>query len=142
METKVELLPDYNGAFFKSFGDGSRYVMAGDSRDIPCGVFTIRATIVPDHDSRATDFDCYTPEELEAWARDEWHFVGVVLSIHWGDEIELDRNAASLWGLECNLDGDNTYLSEAANDLIPLAVARATELRDMMRNAFSNAREG
>lgn len=138
----AELLPDYNGAFFKSFGDGSRYVMPGDSRDIPCGVFTIRATIVPDYDSRATDFDCYSPEQLAAWARDDWSYVGVVLSIHWGDEIELDRNAASLWGLECNLDDDNSYLSEAANELIPLAIARATELRDMMRNAFKNSKEG
>ena len=134
---------DYAGPLFKSFGDGSHYVMTGDYREVPCGVFTIRATIVPDYDSRPEDFGgCYTPEAVAAWSRDDWSYVGVVLSVHWGEEITLDRHAASLWGLECNLDGDNAYLSEAANELLPQAAARAIELRGMMQNAFAKAGEG
>lgn len=126
---------------FKSFGDGSRYVAPGDFREIPCGVFTLRATITPDYDSRADDYECYTPEQVAAWSRDDWSFVGVVLSVHWG-EILLDDHAASIWGLECNLDGDNAYLSEAASELIPQGQARAIELREMFRRAFNNASEG
>ena len=67
MQTETKLTPDeiaawnYTGPLFKSFGDGSHYVMTGDYREVPCGVFTIRATIVPDYDSRPEDFGgCYT----------------------------------------------------------------------------------
>lgn len=107
----------------------SKYVCAGDSVSVNCGPYTITALVVPDNDTRSTDFDCYTSEELEAWDRDEWSFVGIVLSV-WVDGFRLDSHAASLWGIECNFPGgDNAHLQEIANDLLPEALERAETIR-------------
>lgn len=107
----------------------SKYVCAGDSVSVNCGPYTISALIVPDNDTRSTDFDCYTSEEFEAFDRDEWSFVGIVLSV-WVDGFRLDSHAASLWGIECNFPGnDNAHLQEIANDLLPEALERAETIR-------------
>lgn len=101
----------------------------GDFRDVQHGPFTIRATIKPDYDSRPEDSEAYAENAVKSWAADEWQFVGVVLSV-WVDEICLDDHAASLWGVECNFPGgDNLYLSECADDLLPEALERAEQLR-------------
>lgn len=106
-----------------------KYVVPGDSVSVNCGPYTITARIVPDDDTRATDFDCYGSDEINAWERGEWLFVGIVLSI-WVDGFRLDSHAASLWGIDCNFPGgDNAYLQEIANDLLPEALARAETLR-------------
>lgn len=61
-------------------------------------------------------------ENLKAWCNDEWHYVGIVLSVEC-DGITLDYHAASLWGIECNYPGsDNLYLTEVANELLDEAV--------------------
>ena len=105
------------------------YVVPGDYRRIKCGPFTIQAAIVPDNDTRATDFDCYTPKQLEAWKRGEWQLYGMILSV-WIDDYRLDSHAASLWGIDCNFPGgDNAYLQEIANDLLVEALARAETIR-------------
>jgi len=106
-----------------------QFVVPGDYRRIKCGPFTIQAAIVPDNDTRATDFDCYTPKQLEAWKRGEWQLYGMILSV-WVDDYRLDSHAASLWGIDCNFPGgDNTYLQEIANDLLPEALERAETIR-------------
>lgn len=105
------------------------YVVPGDYRRIKCGPFTIQAAIVPDNDTRATDFDCYTPKQLEAWKRGEWQLYGMILSV-WVDDYRLDSHAASLWGIDCNFPGgDNAHLQEIANDLLVEALARAETIR-------------
>ncbi len=113
----------------------SKYVCAGDSVSVNCGPYTISALIVPDNDTRATDFDCYTPKQLEAWKRGEWQLYGMILSV-WVDDYRLDSHAASLWGIDCNFQGydalpgsDNAYLQEIANDLLPEALERAETIR-------------
>jgi len=59
---------------------------------------------------------------LKAWCNDEWHYVGVVLSVS-RKGIVLDEYAASLWGIECNYPGsDNSYLSEVASELLEEAI--------------------
>ncbi|MBR9806707.1 MAG: hypothetical protein GYB49_05740 [Alphaproteobacteria bacterium] len=59
---------------------------------------------------------------MEAWRKDEWFYCGIVLSVE-RDSIELDRHAASLWGVECNYPGtDNSYLTSVANELLPEAL--------------------
>lgn len=101
----------------------------GDFRDVQHGPFTIRATIHYDGHTRPDDYECYSPEIIAAWRRDEWRYVGVVLSVHL-DDLELDARAASLWGVDCNFPGgDNLYLSECADDLLPEALERAEQLR-------------
>ena len=105
------------------------YVVPGDYRRIKCGPFIIQAAIVPDDDTRATDFDCYTPKQLEAWKRGEWQLHGMILSV-WVDDFRLDSHAASLWGIDCNFPGgDNAHLQEIANDLLAEALARAETIR-------------
>jgi hypothetical protein len=53
---------------------------------------------------------------MEAWRKGEWFYCGIVLSVE-RDGIELDRHAASLWGVECNC-----YLATVANELLPEAL--------------------
>lgn len=106
-----------------------QFVVPGDYRRIKCGPFTIQASIVPDNDTRATDFDCYTPKQLEAWKRGDWQLYGMILSV-WVDDYRLDSHAASLWGIDCNFPGDtNWHLQEIANDLLVEALARAETIR-------------
>ena len=73
--------------------------------------------------TRAVDADY---NALRLWCADEWWYVGIVLSVH-RDGVEL--GGASLWGVDCNHPaGDNSYLSEVADELLPEAIedARAT----------------
>jgi hypothetical protein len=67
---------------------------------------------------------------LRGWCRDEWCYCGIVLSVtHTKTGIELEDNAASLWGIECNVPGsDNSHLLEVANELLPEAVELAKKL--------------
>lgn len=105
----------------KPFPAFAVHTLPGDTREIKSGPFTIRATIHPDHDTTPSDFDCYAPDHVKAWERGDWQFVGVVLSV-WVEDMCLDDHAVSLWGIECNFGGDNLYLSECADDLLPEAL--------------------
>ena len=106
-----------------------RFACIGDSVALDVGPYTVRASLEWDGTTRPEDSDCYTPEVIEAWRRDEWCFVGVVLSV-WADDILLDKHAASLWGIECNFPGtNNSYLSEVADDLLPEALDAANDVR-------------
>ena len=63
--------------------------------------------------------------EKRTWHRDEWHYVGVVLSVS-KHGITLDNNAASLWSIDMNFPGsDNSYLTEVANELLDEALGTA-----------------
>lgn len=61
---------------------------------------------------------------LRSWCNDEWHYVGVVLSI-WKNGVQLDEHATSVWGVE---DNDSKYLRELAEEMVDEAVSvgRAT----------------
>ena len=102
-----------------------RYAIPGDSVSVQVGALTVRATLEHDNDSRPEDSECYTLEQIAAWKREDWFFVGVVLSVHIGDRV-LDDHAASLWAVDCNFMGsDNSYLSDVADELLPEALAAA-----------------
>jgi hypothetical protein len=75
-------------------------------------------------------------ETLQAWRNDEWFYCGVVLTVtkdinipgRTQSEVVISKNAASLWGIECNYPGsDNSYLAEVANELLPEALDFARE---------------
>jgi hypothetical protein len=105
------------------------YICPGDYRRIECGRYTVTARVVDDTDARPDEFECYTPEQIAAWKRGDWYFVGLVLSVSI-DGYTLDDHAASLWGIDCNHPGgDNAYLQEIANDLLPEAIERAETIR-------------
>lgn len=68
---------------------------------------------------------------MDAWEKDEWFYGGIVLSVSF-QSIPIKDNAISLWGVEANYPGgNNTYLTQAANDLLPdaLSVAKAEHAR-------------
>ena len=80
---------------------------------------------------------------MDAWRKDEWFYCGIVLVIEC-DGVELDENAASLWGIEANYPGsDNAYLSEVAGEVLPdaLAAGRAALTR-LMASAPAQASRG
>lgn len=56
-----------------------------------------------DHDTSPGEYerDCYSPEGIEAWRRDEWWFVGI--EVH--STLE-PGTSASLWGLEYGTSPD------------------------------------
>ena len=117
----------------QSFKPFDAFTIEGDTRTVEFGPVTIRATIVADTDTRPDDFDCYTPEAIAAWRRNEWQFVGVVLSI-WVGDMCLDDYTASLWGIDCNYPGgDNAYLTECADDLLGEAKEVATKALARLR---------
>ena len=59
---------------------------------------------------------------MDAWRKDEWFYCGIVLSVAL-EGVTLDAHAASLWGIEANYpDGDNAYLTEVAQELLPEAL--------------------
>ena len=62
---------------------------------------------------------------LRAWCRDDWHYVGVIVTLLDEDGDEVD--SASLWGVE---DSDSAYVDEVAADLADeLAASAADTLR-------------
>lgn len=94
--------------------------------------FDITATLVADTDSHVNDSECYSPQKIKQWERDEWFFVGVVLSVS-KNGVEISDSAASLWGVDCNYNRrSNRHLSVAALDLeseaLETARARASEI--------------
>jgi hypothetical protein len=65
---------------------------------------------------------------LKAWCDDEWHYVGVAVTV-WKAGICLNaKYGSALWGIEANYPGsDNSYLSEVASELVDEALAQANE---------------
>lgn len=108
-----------------------RFAWYGDKIEVDIAGVTYRATLEPDTDSRVEDTDNYSPEHVEAWKRDEWFFVGVVLTA-WVDFTELARGPG-LWACEMNFPGsDNSNLTEAANDMLADMIEQARAALDKL----------
>lgn len=125
------------------FSPFDRYTIPGVWRDVQVGALTIVARIEPDLDTKPTDFDCYRPDEIAAWNADRWCFIGVVLSVRVG-QMCIEDNAASLWGIHCNLGegpNRNAYLSELVDELLPEALINCKARVDTMLLALSTARD-
>jgi hypothetical protein len=99
-----------------TFPQFDKYVCVGDTITWNKDGFDITARIAQDYDTKPTDFECYTPEDVQRWKNDEWFYCGVVLAVTL-QGIDLDHHAASLWGIDCNFGDDNAYLSEIAQEL-------------------------
>ena len=145
-------------AFTQQFGS---YVCEGDTISCEADGFTVTARIVADDCPDAPDErqDGFWPSlykdapgfigpgngfrqrfaeaqakaeaVMEAWRKGDWFYCAIVLSVE-RDGIDLDRHAASLWGVECNYPGtDNSYLTTVANELLAEALdaAKAAALR-------------
>lgn len=92
------------------------------------------ARIELDTDSRPDDFECYSKKRVEAWRRDDWCFVGIVISAKRGG-VELDEYAASLCGIESYRSP--RYFLEVANDLLREAIPLANEARKRIALAMA-----
>lgn len=53
-------------------------------------------------------------EFLRAWCNDEWHYIGVVVTLLDIDGDPIEEQSASLWGIESNA---GAYLDEVAKEL-------------------------
>jgi hypothetical protein len=89
----------------------------------------LKITVSTERDNDATPFDadCYTPEDIQAWRNDEWHYVGVVVDVLFRGVV---IGNASLWGIGtgggnggCEIDP--AYHQEVVENLTPVALADA-----------------
>lgn len=100
-----------------TFPQFDKYACEGDRIEWTREGFDFVARLQYDTDTKPTDSECYTPEDVQRWRDDEWFYVGVVLSVS-RNGVELSDHAASLWGIDCNFsDTSNAYLSEVAREL-------------------------
>lgn len=93
---------DYAGAILKAKAEG------WDAEPYGTGTAGERAV-------RAVEADF---KRLRDWCRDEWRYVGVILSVS-KNGVMLDEYAASLWGIESDCEA---YQVDIANDLLSEAV--------------------
>jgi hypothetical protein len=85
----------------------------------------------PSHRQRFAEAEAESKAVMEGWRKGDWFYCGLVLCVSL-EGIELAPHATSLWGIEANYPGtDNSYLTEAANELLPdaMTVARETLAR-------------
>lgn len=100
-----------------TFPQFDKYACEGDRIEWTREGFDFVARLQYDTDTKPTDSECYTPEDVRRWRDDEWFYVGVVLSVS-RNGVELSDHAASLWGIDCNFsDTSNAYLSKVAQEL-------------------------
>jgi len=59
--------------------------------------FDIEAGLVYDPDNSVDDFDCYSDEDRGAYFRDDWHYVGMVVT---ASKAGVTLGYSSLWGSE------------------------------------------
>lgn len=132
--------------FTKGFGS---YVVHGDKIETESGPFEVVARITYDESASIEDTDSHQEDQKggqwwprwpgwekaydramdarAAYFRQEWFYCGIVLSVS-VDGIEIADHAASLWGIGANYPGgDNAYLTEVANELLPEAIEVARE---------------
>ena len=100
------------------------FVCVGDCISWSAEGFDFVATIEHDEDSHVDDSECYTLEDVERWKNDEWFYCGLIVSV-WRNGYQIEKHAASLWGIECNFGENNDYLSEVAQELQAEAIETA-----------------
>ncbi len=99
-----------------TFPQFDKYACEGDRIEWTRDGFDFVARLQYDTDTKPTDFDCYSPDDVRRWKNDEWCYVGVVLSVS-RNGVKLSDHAASLWGVTCNFGADNAYLADVVSDL-------------------------
>lgn len=119
----------------------TRYACFGDTISVEVEGFTVTARLEHDPDTRPEDpegggrYKARMRKALESWQRDEWHYVGVALSVS-RSGVVLDDYAASLWGIDMNYPRkggvDNSYLTEVANDLLEEALRSGRAVLDQL----------
>ena len=133
-------------AFTEQF---DKYTCIGDEITCEVGSLRVTARVVYDDHTTPMDYDgpgcCFDTSDAEhgeenesiiqAWKDDEWFYCGIVLSVaHADTDVLLTDHGASLWGIDCNFPGgDNSYLSDVANELLDEAIDEANQLIESIR---------
>lgn len=90
------------------------------------GGFVIRASLFEDLDGSPADADCYSPDDISAFNRGDWQYVGVVVVATF-DGREFGR--ADIWSVEAGTMADGTVCDPwdavVTYDLVDDAVAEA-----------------
>jgi hypothetical protein len=121
-----------------NFPQFDAYVCAGDTITWKAEGFDLTARLEHDTDTKPTDSECYSPDDIERWKDDEWFYGGLVVSVSFNG-VELSDHAASLWGIDCNFGDDNAYLSEVAQELQREALEQARAEVARIRDALATA---
>jgi hypothetical protein len=111
------------------------YVCEGDTITWKAEGFDLTATLERDDDTKPTDYECYSADDIQRWKDDEWFYGGLVVSVSING-VELSDHAASLWGIDCNFGDDNSYLAEVAKELEGEALTKARAEAVRMRAAL------
>lgn len=124
------------------------YVCEGDTISCDFKNWEFTAIIIRDDDSHIDDDDCHNPDQSvtgrddeqqekllanrQAWFDDGWFYCSVVIDVKYNG-VEILDYAASSSSIEANYpEGDNSYLSEVANELIEEAWERAKKQKDIL----------
>lgn len=107
-----------NVTWLMSHGD---VVMTGDELVIVKGDATYVVRVEEDVDVRPHDYDCYSPEMIEAWENDEWRYVA--LSVYKQcDECDNETHMHGVCGYEANMPGHEfgcaLWLTQQAYELV------------------------
>lgn len=122
----------------KHFPKFDRYICVGDTRTIERDGFEITARIEHDAHSTPDDADCYSERVKAAHRRDEWQYIGVVLSVSLRGVVLHD--STSLWGIECNLNQRaNACIRDVADELLDEALDGARAKLDELLAARAAA---
>ncbi len=130
--------------FTKKFDN---YVCIGDVISCEVDQYTISACVhfddcttpygmngeSPNFDVDDPDYGGHNAEIVAAWQRDDWFYCEIVLTvIHTESGVTLATESA--WGIECNFPrGDNSYLTEAANELLDDAVSAGKKVHGVLQ---------
>jgi hypothetical protein len=81
---------------------------------------TVRAYTIADEDSSPLGEDCYTDTQKSAWRRDEWCYVGVIVTVT--DAQGFEWGSDSLFGVEAGTwtDTDESDTVTGTRTLDPL----------------------
>lgn len=129
----------------------NKYVSAGDSIETEVDGLTYIATIDHDYSYSVDDDDVHTITDdmyedqvariesaLEALDNGEWFYCFVTISL-WCDGVLINKNVASVGGVEANYPGSaNRGLSDIADDLLPEATKAGEMFAIKLQAALSD----
>lgn len=115
------------------------YVCEGDTISVKIGGVVYTARIENDDCYSIDDDDCHNEDQSvtgcddeqfakllearKAYFRGEWFYCGIIISATLEGSPIFEYDLDSLWGIEVNYPGSNNdYLTEVANDMLPLAI--------------------
>jgi hypothetical protein len=119
------MLTETEKVFTEVFND---YVFHGDTIEVEKDGFILKARIEHD-DENPKDYDEGISDEMvRRFNKGEWFYCGIVISvskrIHIENRVErkvvISEHAASLWGLECNVDEYSSNLLMGVADELAL----------------------